>query len=126
VTGHGSVSSFGFDDIILVNKDGGHETERTETLSDDIGLDITVVVLASPHKAAFHLDDLGNHIINESMLVVNTLLLELLNVLSLINMLEDILEETIVFLQDGVLGGELKWEASVEGILHASSSKAVN
>ena len=126
VTGDSTVSSFSFDDIILIDENGGHETERTETLSDDIRLDITVVVLASPHKAALHLDDLGNHIINESVLVVNTLLLELLNELSLINMLEDVLEETVVFLQNGVLCGELKWVASVEGILHASSSEAVN
>jgi hypothetical protein len=41
-------------------------------------------------------------------------------------MLEDVLEEAVVFLQDGVLCGELKWVASVEGILHASSGKAVN
>ena len=104
VTCHSAVSCLSLDDVIFIYKNGCHETERSETLSDDIGLNITIVVLTSPHKASIHLDNLGNHIINESMLVGNTLCLESFNELGLINMLEDILEETIVLLQDSVLG----------------------
>jgi len=60
------------------------------------------------------------------MLVVNTFLLELILVSLLINILENILEVSVIFLHDGVLRGELERIASLECILHACVSKALN
>lgn len=126
VTGDGAVSSLSLDDAILVEKDGGHETERAVALSNDIRLDITVVVLASPHDAAVSLDDLSDHIINESVLVVNTLGLEGGLVLLLVHLHKDILEETVVLLEDGVLGRELKGISAVESVLEAGASEGLD
>lgn len=39
---------------------GGHQTERAVALGDDIGLDITVVVLASPDEATVRLDRISD------------------------------------------------------------------
>jgi len=51
MSGHGAVSSLGLDRAIGALEDRGHETKGTISLSNDIGLDITVVVLASPDEA---------------------------------------------------------------------------
>jgi hypothetical protein len=41
-------------------------------------------------------------------------------------MLKDIFEETVILLQDGVLGGHLKWVASLQGVVHAGSGETVD
>ena len=40
------------------NEDRGHHAERAVALSDGVRLDVAVVVLASPHEAAFGLHGL--------------------------------------------------------------------
>lgn len=39
------------------------------TLCQDVRLHISIIVLAGPHKGARGLQDLGNHIINKSVLI---------------------------------------------------------
>lgn len=119
MTSHGSVSSFRFKVAFWVNQDGGHETKGSETLGDDVGLDVTIVVLACPNDSTFALDSLSDHIINKSMLVGETSSLELIFELGFVDILEDVLEESVVFLENGVLGRELEWVSSAESILHA-------
>jgi hypothetical protein len=51
---------------------------KNDTLSERIGLDVTIVVLASPDESSFVLESKGNHIINESVLIPDVLLFELL------------------------------------------------
>ena len=104
MTRHGTVRSLSLHDAVLVDADGGHESEGAEALSDNVGLDIAIVVLAGPHNAALTLDDLGNHVVNKTVLVVNTLGLHLVDVVVLVLFLEDVNEQTVVLLQDGVLG----------------------
>jgi hypothetical protein len=72
MSGDSSVSSLRFKAAILVDKNGGHETERTETLSDDVGLNISIVVLAGPDDTSFTFDGLGDHIINKSVFIRNS------------------------------------------------------
>lgn len=43
------------------------------TLSDHVGLHIPVVVLACPDEASVRLESLGNHVINEPVLVPDAL-----------------------------------------------------
>lgn len=104
VTGDGTVSSFSFNDIVGTNQNGGHQTERTITLSEAIRLDITIVVLASPHETTFGFHHISDHIVNESVFVPDTVLGEFSLVLLFVDFLEDVLELTVVSLQDGVLG----------------------
>jgi len=126
VSGDGAVSSLSFHDIVLVDADGGHEAKGAESLSDDIRLNVSVVVLASPNEATVSLEDLSDQVVDESVLVVDTLLLELLDVLRLVDLFEGVLEESIVLLQDGVLGGELEWHSTVERVKEASMSELSN
>ena len=67
-------------------------------------MNITVVVLAGPNEATARFDDIRNHIINKAMLIPETLCLKLFSVISVVDFLEDILEATIVFLENCVLG----------------------
>lgn len=51
------------------------------------------------------------------MFIPESLLFEGLGVLSVIEILENILESSIVLFQDGVLGGQVEWVFSVDGIV---------
>lgn len=90
-------------------------------MGEDVGLDIAVVVLGSPDETSRRFNSLGNHVIDETMLVVDTRRLELrlvgpVDMVSkqksglrgkygrLVNFLEDVLEPPVILLHDGVLG----------------------
>lgn len=62
--GHSTVGSLSLDDSGWRHKDTGHKAERSEALSDEVTLDISVVVLEGPYKSSLTFDDLGNHIVN--------------------------------------------------------------
>jgi hypothetical protein len=47
----------------------GHESQRAVTLSNDVRLNVSIVVLASPNETSRGLDRKGNHIINQTMFV---------------------------------------------------------
>jgi len=114
VSGDSSVGSFSFNDAVFVHEDGSHEAKRSISLSDNVRLDVSVVVLASPDETTAAFEDLGDHVVNESVLVVNTLLdKEFLEVL-LIDFMEDVLEPTVVSFQDCVLGREFERHSSVQ------------
>lgn len=80
-----------------------HHTQATEALCKNITLHITVVVLACPDEATRALQRLRNHVVDETVLVVDTRSLEVRLVRRLIDVLEDILEATVILLQDSVL-----------------------
>lgn len=63
------------------------------------------------------LDHLSDHIVNETVLVPDTLGLKLLRVVLLVDVLEDILEAAIVLLQDGVLGAHVQRIVLLQGQL---------
>ena len=97
-----SVSSLSLDGLsIRADEHRGHHSERAIacitfmtsslpikitidrlTLRNDIGLDITVVVLAGPHETTLGFEHLSDHVIDETVLVGNAELLELGFVLS--------------------------------------------
>lgn len=107
MSGDSTVSSFRFDGAIWADENRGHETEGTETLSEGVRLDITVVVLASPDEAAFPFDHVGDHSVDEPMAVLDAELFEFSFVLLVVHFLEDVLETTIVLLKDGVLSRKI-------------------
>ena len=93
------------------------------TLSEAVRLDITVVVLASPHETTFGFHHICNHIVNESVLIPDTSLSEFSLVLFFIDCLEDILEVSIVSLEDGVLGRKVERNLTVNSVLEARVSE---
>lgn len=62
--GHGTVRSLSLDDSGWRHKYTSHKAERPKTLSDEVTLDISVVVFEGPYKSSLTFDDLGNHIVN--------------------------------------------------------------
>jgi len=107
VASDSAVGSLRLDGLaVRADEDRGHETEGTVTLSDAVGLDITIVVLASPDEAAVALDHVGDHVVDETVLVDDAGGLVLVLELLVVDLLEDVLEAAVVDLEDGVLGGE--------------------
>jgi hypothetical protein len=92
----GSVRSLSLNGAIGSLKHRGHETKRTVALRDDIGLHIAIVVLAGPNEATVGLDGVSDHVINETVLIPEIRSLELGPVVLLVDLLEDILEATVV------------------------------
>ena len=81
---------------------------------------------AGPNEAATGLDAVGDHIIDETMLIPKIRSLELSSVVLLIDLLEDILEATVVSFKNSVLGRHVARIVSGEGILHASMSESID
>jgi hypothetical protein len=126
VSGDCSMSSFSFQYVVGVKKDRGHESEGTKSLSDNIGLYITIVVLAGPDDSSITLECLSNHIIDKSVLVVDSLGNKLILELLLVSFFKNVLEKTIILLENGVLGGKLEWHFSVKSVSHARLGKGLN
>lgn len=70
------------------------------------------------------LDHLGDHVVDEAVLVPDALFLEGLLVLRIVDLLEDVLEAAVVLLEDGVLGAHVQRQALVEGELEAGVREA--
>ena len=119
VPGDGAVRGLGLDGLaVRGHQHAGHQAERAEALGDDVGLHVAVVVLAGPHDAAVALDDLGDHVVDQPVLVGDPGRLELGLELGLEDLGEDVLEAAVVGLQDRVLGGQVQRVLAVERVPH--------
>lgn len=80
--------------------------------------------LESHDVSSARLHHLGDHVVDESVLIPDLLCVKLLGIGGLIDLLEDVLEAAIVFLQDGVLGRHVQGEALRDGKLEGSVRKS--
>jgi hypothetical protein len=97
------VSCLSLHNIVFVDANRSHQTKRAEPLSYNIGLDITVVVFASPYKASVALYSLCNKIINQTMFIVDALRFELIFVVLGVFLRENVHKKSIVLFEDSVL-----------------------
>ena len=88
-------------------------------MSNEVGLNITIVVFAGPDVASLSLDDLGDHIVDKSVLVPEFLGFEFLLIGGFVDVLEDILEPAVVSLEDGVFGGHVQGVVPLKGVFEA-------
>lgn len=102
------------------------QLQRNPTLSKEIRLDITIIIFASPDIAALALEDVSDHIVDEPMLIPQLLGLEVLLVVLVVEFLEDIFEPSIVFLEDGVLRGEVERIVPVQGELETAVGEGMD
>ena len=123
MSGNGSMGCFSFNRTIWALKHRCHQTKRAITLSNDIRLNITIIVFACPDKSTFRFDGVSNHIVNQSMFVPGAKGIELTLVVSLENFFENIFESTIVFLHNSVLGRHVHWVFPFNGLLETIMSK---
>jgi len=76
--------------------------------------------------AAFGFDHLCDHVVDEAVLVPYLLVLELLLILSVVDLLEDVFEFAVVFLQDGVLRGHVQGHLLVQRKFEACVRKPLD
>jgi hypothetical protein len=82
------------------------------------------LTLESHNVAAGALDHLGNHVVNQAVLVPDALGLKLGLVLGVVELLENVLEAAVVLLEDGVLGAHVQRQLLVEGQLERGVGEA--
>lgn len=84
MAGDGSVGSLGLDGLSVgADEDRGHQSEGAVSLSHGVRLHVSVVVLTGPDEASVALHCLGDHIVDEPVLVPDAGCLELLLVFGL-------------------------------------------
>lgn len=127
------------------------------TLRHRVRLHVSVIVLAGPDETAVGLHGLGHHVVDQTVLVPDSLGLELSLVfpgttaaagtcryslppsnwvhadvkesgrlVSLVDVLEDVLEAAVVLLEDGVLGAEVQRPAFDQGHLEGAVRKVLD
>jgi len=121
-----SMSSFGFHYIVRVNANWSHETERAKALSNNVRLHVTVIVFASPNETSIALDDLGDKIVDKTVLVPESLLFELIHVVWFVNTLKSVYKKTVILLQNCILSRQAEWISTGKSVLEASACKAFN
>lgn len=118
-------------DHLTIRRDqlAGHHPQTSEALREDIRLHVSVVVLARPDESSGGLDGLRDHVVDQTMFVVDPGFFEFGLVLAVwlgkgtlskgrrrergegegrkyvrfVDLLEDVLEAAVVLLEDGVL-----------------------
>ena len=102
----GAMRGFGLHDFAVgAQQNRGHQPQRPIPLSHNIGLNIAVIVLTRPDKAASIAQSLSDHIVNQAMLVEQALFLKILLEFLLVDGLEQIFEAPVIGFQNGVFGG---------------------
>jgi len=104
----------------------GHQSERAEPLRHHVGFHVAVVVLARPHQPAIALEHLGDHVVDQAMVVADARGLELRLELGLVDLLEQVLEPAVVCLQDRVLGRQVQRVAPVERVPHGGAGEVAD
>ena len=90
--GHGAVSGLGLDRLSVgANQHRGHETQGAVALGNYVGLDVAVVVLAGPDKLAAGFQGLGDHVVDQAVLVPDSGLLEIFDVLTVREKIKDLI-----------------------------------
>jgi len=84
----------------------------------------SALTLKGHNEATLRLDHLGDHVVNETVLVPDLLGIEVLLVVLMEDLLEDVLEAAIVLLEDSVLGAHVQGKALHEGHLEGGVGKA--
>lgn len=124
MTSDSTMGSFGFQGLsVRCHQNRSHQPKRAIPLSQDVGLHITIVVLTGPYKPAFGLERLSHHVIDQTVFIPQIGTFEFLAVILFIDVLEDILEAAIVFLEDGVFGGHVERHLFGKGHLETAVGK---
>lgn len=95
-------------------------------MSKTVRLHITIIIFACPDIPSFGFDHICDHIIDKSVLIPDLLSFEIFLIFLFVYFLEDILESTIILLQNGILSGQIQRILSLKCKLEAAVSKAVD
>lgn len=121
------MGGLGFDGLAIGSHENRrHESQRPESLRHGVGLHITVIVLAGPHVTAMPLERAGHHIVDQPVLVGESLLLITLLVFGFEHLGENVFELAVVGLENRVLRGEVHGVVPQESIVEACACEAAN
>ena len=87
---------------------------------------VGALTLEGHDETTLALDHLGDHVVNETVLVPDALGVKFFLVALLENLLEEVLEAAIVLLEDGVLGAHVQRQVLHQGHLEAGVGKATD
>ena len=121
-----TVGCFWLQNTIFIDTNWSHQTERSETLSNNVWLYVTIIVLASPNETSFTFNCLGYHIINKAMLITASNCQHFVLVILFVFFSKNIHEESVVFLKNGVFSRKLEGEFTLDTVLEARFSKWSN
>ena len=93
---------------------------------DHIAHHVAVIVLAGPDKAALGLHDPGYRIIDQGIEIGDAQPFQTSLIVSVVDLLENILEGMVIFLGDRILGGKPQILLRIQRILEAASGKALD
>jgi len=78
VPGDGSMGSLTLDGLAIRSDEfTGHHSKTSKALGQDVGLDVPIVVFASPDETSRRFDRLGDHVVDQTVLVVDSSSFEL-------------------------------------------------
>ncbi|ESS69226.1 hypothetical protein TCDM_01967 [Trypanosoma cruzi Dm28c] len=127
VTSHSPVRGLRLDgSTIRRHENRRHEPKRTKSLSNTVGLDVTIVVLASPYVTTLTFHDVSNHVINKAMLIPNASFLVFRLVGRFVHLRKNIFESTVVTFQNSVFRREIQWPFLGECVLKATLCEVFN
>ena len=127
VAGDGAVRGLRLDRLAVgAHQHAGHQAERAEPLGDGVGLDVAVVVFAGPDVAALPLHRGSDHVVDQPVFVGDAGGLELALELALVHLGEEVLEATVVALEDRVLGRDVDRVAAVEPVAHRGAGEVAD
>ena len=100
-----------------------HQAEGTEALRDGIRLHVAVVVLAGPDVAAVPLERGCDHVVDETVLVGEAFGFVLVLVLLFEHLGEDVLEPSVIGLEDRVLRAQVHRVVAHQAIVEACAGE---
>ena len=127
VASHGSMGGLRLHDgAIRGGEHAGHQSKRPKALCHSVRLHVTVVVLGGPDIAALPLESRRHHVINQAVLIGDARFLKSILELRLEDLLEDVLEATVIGLQDGVLGREIHRVSAIQTVVQRRPSEVAD
>ena len=127
VARNGAVRGLGLAGLaVRRHEHGGHEAERAEALRRRVGLHVAVVVLAGPDVTARPLEGCRHHVVDQAVLVRELALVELGLEFRVEHFLEDVLEASVIDLEDRVLRREVDGIVAREAVVERGAREVAN
>ena len=127
VAGDGAVSRFRLHRLAVgSDEDGCHQSKGSVTLCHGVALHISVIVLTGPDESSVPFHRAGDHVVDEPVLIGDACGLELRLEFVLEDFLEDVLEASVVFFEDRILGAQVEWPYFLQRHVHATAGESAD
>ena len=105
MTCHRAMCRFGFHRFAIGRQQHGcHQAERAKALRYRIGLHIAIIIFTGPDKFAVPFQRGGDHIVNQTVLIIDAQSLEFFLKLGIKDFLKQIFKTPVIGFHNGVFG----------------------